>query len=85
MFHRHATGLRRAATDPSRRAIALDGKTLRGSFDNFHDRKAAQLLHAFDIRAGLVLAHIDIAEKSNEIPAAQQLLDEPQVAHIADS
>ena len=51
------------------------------SFDNFSDRKAAQLLHAFDTDAGLVLAHIDIAEKSNEIPAAQQLLGELQVAH----
>ncbi len=61
--------------------IALDGKTLRRSFDNFNDRKAAQLLHAFDVEAGLVLAHVDIEEKSNEIPAAQQLLGELQVAH----
>ena len=81
VFRRHAAGLRDAAPDPSRRTIALDGKTLRRSFDNFSDRKAAQLLHAFDTDAGLVLAHIDIAEKSNEIPAAQQLLGELQVAH----
>ena len=65
----------------SQRTIALDGKVLRRSFDNFTDRKAAQLLHAFDTEAGLVLAHIDIDEKSNEIPAAQQLLGELQVAH----
>ena len=81
VFRRHAAGLRDAATHPSRRSIALDGKTLRRSFDNFSDRKAAQVLHAFDTNAGLVLAHIDIAEKSNEIPAAQQLLGELQVAH----
>jgi hypothetical protein len=62
-------------------AVMLRRKTLRRSFDNFSDRKAAQLLHAFDTDAGLVLAHIDIAEKSNEIPAAQQLLGELQVAH----
>ena len=79
VFRRHAAGLRDAAPDPSRRTIALDGKTR--SFDNFSDRKAAQLLHAFDTEAGLVLAHIDIAEKSNEIPAAQKLLGELQVAH----
>ena len=48
--------------------IALDGKTLRRSFDKFNDRKAAQLLHAFDVEAGLVLAHVDIEEKSDEIP-----------------
>jgi len=79
VFRHHAAALH-AATGPSRRAIALDGKTLRRSFDNFNDRKAAQLLHAFDVQAGLVLAHVDIAEKSNEIPAAQQLLGELQLA-----
>lgn len=79
-FRRHAAGLRDDATDPLRRTISLDGKTLRRSFDNFTDRKAAQLLHAFDTEAGLVLAHIDIDEKSNEIPAAQRLLGELQVA-----
>ena len=57
-------------------SIALDGKTLRGSFDNFRDRAAAQVLSAFATDTALVLAHIDIAEKSNEIPAAQKLLAE---------
>ena len=80
VFRRHAAGLLDGATGSSPRTIALDGKVLRGSFDNFTDRKAAQLLHAFDTKAGLVLAHIDIDEKSNEIPAAQQLLGELDVA-----
>ena len=73
IFRQHAAGLQSAATGP--------GKTLRRSFDNFSDRKAAQVLHAFDTAASLVLAQIDIADKSNEIPAAQQLLSELQVAH----
>ena len=64
----------------SRRSISLDGKTVKRSFDNFTDRKAAQLLDAFDTEAGLVLAHIDIAGKPNEIPAAQQVLGELNVA-----
>jgi len=81
MFRQHAAGLQNLATDPARRIIAIDGKTLRRSFDNFNDRKAAQVLHAFDTAAGLVLDHIDIADKSNEIPAAQQLLSELRVAH----
>jgi hypothetical protein len=80
-FRRHAAGLLDGATGASQRTVALDGKVLRRSFDNFNDRKAAQLLHAFDTKARLVLAHIDIDEKSNEIPAAQQLLGELQVAH----
>ena len=80
VFRQHAAGLCDAATDTTRRIVALDGKTLRRSFDNFNDRKAAQVLHAFEVEAGLVLAHIDIADKSNEIPAAQQLLGELNLA-----
>jgi DDE_Tnp_1-associated len=81
IFRRHAAGLAGKTTHPTRRAIALDGKTLRRSFDNFRDRKAAQLLHAFDTEAGIILAHIDIEEKSNEIRAAQQLIGELNIAH----
>jgi len=80
VFRRHAAGLLNAATTSACRSIAFDGKTLKQSFDNFTDRKAAQVLHAFNIEAGLVLAHIEIDEKSNEIPAAQQLLGELQLA-----
>jgi len=80
VFRRHAGGLLNAATAPACRTISVDGKTLKQSFDNFTDRKAAQVLHAFNLEAGLVLAHIEIDEKSNEIPAAQQLLSELQLA-----
>lgn len=58
----------------------MDGKTLCGSFDNFHDRAAAQVLSAFATDTALVLAHVDIDEKSDEIPAAQALLVELGVA-----
>lgn len=56
--------------------IALDGKTLRGSFDAFADRKAAHVLGAFAVRSRLVLAHVGVPEKSNEIPAAQALIED---------
>ena len=81
VFRDHAAGFGRDGANPPQRVIALDGKTLRGSFDNFRDRKAAQVLHAFDTGSGLILAHVDIAEKSNEIPAAQRLLGELRVPH----
>jgi DDE_Tnp_1-associated len=76
VFRRHAALLQAARATPGQGSIALDGKTLRGSFDNFHDRAAAQVLSAFATDTALVLAHVDIAEKSNEIPAAQSLLAE---------
>jgi len=79
-FRRHAALLQAARSTPGQGSIALDGKTLRGSFDGFHDRTAAQVLSAFATDTALVLAHIDIAEKSNEIPAAQTLLAELGVA-----
>ncbi len=76
VFRQHAALLQAACTKPGQASIALDGKTLRGSFDNFNDRAAAQVLSAFATDTSLVLAHVDIAEKSNEIPAAQTLLAE---------
>jgi len=79
-FRRHAALLQAAGGTPGQGSIALDGKTLRGSFDQFHDRTAAQVLSAFATDTALVLAHVDIAEKSNEIPAAQALLAELGVA-----
>jgi hypothetical protein len=80
VFRRHAALLNAAHGTAGQGSIALDGKTLRGSFDNFRDRAAAQVLSAFATDTALVLAHVDIAEKSNEIPAAQTLLAELGVA-----
>ena len=75
-FRRHAALLQAARATLGQGSVALDGKTLRGSFDRFNDRSAAQVLSAFATDTALVLAHIDIAGKSNEIPAAQALLAE---------
>ena len=79
-FRRHAALLQAARATPGKGSIVLDGKTLRGSFDNFRDRAASQVLSAFATDTSLVLAHVDIDEKSNEIPAAQMLLAELGVA-----
>lgn len=79
-FRDNAAGLNRVAAPSSARIIAFDGKTLRGSFDNFNDAKARQVLSAFATDTALVLAHIEIDEKSNEIPAVQKLLEELDVA-----
>jgi hypothetical protein len=58
--------------------VAFDGKVLKGSFDNFNDIKARQVLSAFAVDPALV--HVEIDEKSNEIPAVQRLLEELDVA-----
>jgi hypothetical protein len=54
------------------RAIALDGKTLRGSFSQ-HQR-AVHLLSLFDQRTGCVLSQQRVDEKTNEHKAALELL-----------
>src|SRR5512134_1289849 len=73
-FRRHAKALLPAGMAGEKPVIALDGKTLRGSFDHISDRKAAQTLTAFASAAAIVLAHTEIDDKSNEIPAAQQMI-----------
>lgn len=56
------------------RLVAFDGKVLRGSFDHFRDQKAIQILSAFLSDSRIILAHEEIAEKTNEIPTAQELI-----------
>ena len=56
------------------RVVAFDGKTLRGTFDHFAERAAVHLVSAFDVTSGLILGHIEVGEKENEIPAVQHLL-----------
>ena len=75
-FGQHAALLQAARATPGQGSVALDCKALRGGFDKFNDRAAAQVLSAFATETVLVLAHVDIAEKSNEIPAVQALLAE---------
>ena len=54
--------------------VAIDGKALRHSFDAFNDQKAAHVLSAFSVDDALILGHLEVDEKSNEIPAAQGLI-----------
>ena len=83
VFREHAADLNCAPAGANARVVAFDGKTLKGSFDRFSDRRAKQVLSAFAVDTGLVLAHIEIDEKSNEIPAMQKLLQELGLAgHI---
>ncbi|WP_229881358.1 ISAs1 family transposase [Streptomyces alanosinicus] len=63
---------RRASTDGRLRAVAVDGKSLRG-VARAKGRKI-HLLAACDHVRGLVLAQLDVGEKTNEITCFQPLL-----------
>lgn len=57
--------------------ISLDGKTLRGA--RLESGKKVHLVAAVVHDSGEVLAQQEVDEKSNEIPAAQPLLDKIDV------
>jgi hypothetical protein len=55
--------------------VAIDGKSLRGSFDHMHDKGALNMISAYCTNNAFILGHIEASDKSNEIPAVQQLLN----------
>lgn len=56
--------------------ISFDGKTLRGSYDHFQDKRAMQILSMFRTEDKLIFAHEVIDQKTNEIPMVQKLLED---------
>lgn len=58
----------------SGQVVALDGKSLRRSFDLASDQKALHLVSAWANENRLVLAQARVGSKSNEITAVPQLL-----------
>jgi predicted transposase YbfD/YdcC len=65
-----------ASNDLEKWFVSFDGKVLRGSFDHFQDQNAIQVLSAFLTGQRIILAHEEIARKTNEIPTAQELIAE---------
>ena len=56
------------------RLVAVDGKTLRRSFDHGGRKAAIHMVNAWDQANGLVLGQLAVDEKSNEIKAVPRLL-----------
>jgi predicted transposase YbfD/YdcC len=57
-----------------RQVIAIDGKTLRRSFDRAKGRSALHLVHAWATANHLLLGQVAVDQKSNEITAIPVLL-----------
>jgi hypothetical protein len=75
-FRRHARDLHERVSTAGWRTIALDGKTLRGSFDHLNDEPATHILSAFASDAALILAHREVAAAPDEVPAVPGLIEE---------
>jgi predicted transposase YbfD/YdcC len=58
-----------------RDVVAIDGKTLRHSFDTAKEKTAIHMVSAFATEARLVLGQIKVSNKTNEITAIPMLLD----------
>lgn len=59
----------------SGKQVAIDGKTLRRSFEHGWDKSGLHLVTAWCVEENLVLAQQAVDQKSNEITAVPQLLD----------
>src|SRR5690349_3761954 len=70
-FREHARALADGAPVPGPRVVALDGKTLKRSFDHLNDEAAAHVLSAFAGEAALILAH----QEGGEVAAARALIE----------
>lgn len=54
--------------------VAIDGKSLRNSYDKNSDQSAIQMVSAWATTNKLVLGQVKVNEKSNEITAIPELL-----------
>ena len=75
-FRRHARNLSAQTRPEALPTVALDGKTLRGSFDHLSDRKAVHVLSAFASDAALILAHQELTGAPDEVAAVPKLMAE---------
>jgi predicted transposase YbfD/YdcC len=81
-FRHHARDLNARPAPEALRTVALDGKTLRGSFDHLTDRKAVHVLSAFASDAALILAHQELAGAPDEVAAVPRLMAELGVTGV---
>ena len=81
-FRCHARDLDAHSKPEALRTVALDGKTLRGSFDHLTDRKAVHVLSAFASDAALILAHQELAGAPDETAAVPVLMAELGVSGV---
>ena len=76
-FRRWTEGLRKAI---GQEIVALDGKTLRRSYDRAKGKEPVHMVSAWARENGLVLGQVKVDDKSNEITAIPELLQKLKLA-----
>ena len=64
----------RTYVDTTGKHLSVDGKVMNGS--RYKDKRSIEVVGAVLSEIGVVIAHQQIAEKSNEIPALQAMIEE---------
>jgi hypothetical protein len=59
--------------------IAVDGKFLKGSYDNLIDTDAMNLISVFLVEKGLILAHLGVENKESEMVGVRDLLNQKEL------
>lgn len=67
--------MKAAATMTDGEVVAIDGKTLRRSFDRASSKAAIHMVSAWAVNNGVSLGQVKVDEKSNEITAIPKLLE----------
>jgi predicted transposase YbfD/YdcC len=70
-----------AEQEPPKRRVAIDGKTLRRSHDHGAGLGALHVVSAWATEYGLALGQVATEEKSNEITAIPELLDQLDISN----
>jgi predicted transposase YbfD/YdcC len=70
-----ATIIEDLVTDLRGKVVAIDGKTMRGSFDRRRGKSAVHVVSAWVTDLGISLGQISTEDKSNEITAIPELLE----------
>src|ERR1035437_7702410 len=74
-FHAWFIGLMRGFAETCQGVVAIDGKTLRRSFDRAAAASPLHLVSAWAVDQRLVLGQLAVGDKSNEIVAVPKLLE----------
>jgi predicted transposase YbfD/YdcC len=82
VFRKHAATRHAALGGGPGEVVAHDGKSLKGSYDTANDTTMSRVLRAFAVGTEIILGHIAIMVKSNEIPAMQALVSELGLAGV---
>ncbi|NJO20150.1 MAG: ISAs1 family transposase [Spirulinaceae cyanobacterium RM2_2_10] len=75
LMSRFVTWTKQVMIETQGHQIAIDGKTMRGSYDATRDQKALHLVRAWATEQGLVLGQQRVEVKENEIVAIPKLLE----------